>query len=347
MFSHGAVTLAVDNSPERDSAALDNWPRQFPFSGQGSRPRVSNGLAQADDERSLVMPLIGAPPPKAMLRQRDPVPRLAVGLTLYLISSALVATATIAVFFGVAFLLLLQPAGETFPGAGWPSPVAQIAPLIDSLWASWHSSQQPIADKSEPVAFSPSMAGSNAATAASSIIPVAARPTEPEALPLRANDAAGTNYAAQPSVSPLVPETVPQAEVALSGGESPAVASTRGTAADSAVPPDPAPLSRATPIDPGLSAADIADLLDHGDALLRIGDIASARLFYERAAAAGNGRAALHLGASFDPVFLGRAGFSKMQADAAQAHFWYNRAVELGAAEAKRLLTSVDSKQGQ
>jgi hypothetical protein len=37
------------------------------------------------------------------------------------------------------------------------------------------------------------------------------------------------------------------------------------------------------------------------------GDIASARLFYQHAADAGNGSAALRLGASYDPGFLSRA----------------------------------------
>jgi hypothetical protein len=46
-----------------------------------------------------------------------------------------------------------------------------------------------------------------------------------------------------------------------------------------------------------LSVREISELSEHGDALLRTGDIASARLFYKRAAAAGDGRAALRLGA--------------------------------------------------
>ena len=43
-----------------------------------------------------------------------------------------------------------------------------------------------------------------------------------------------------------------------------------------------------------------------GDTLLRQGDVKSARLFYERAADAGDGQAALRLGATFDPAFRGR-----------------------------------------
>src|SRR4051812_25276920 len=75
---------------------------------------------------------------------------------------------------------------------------------------------------------------------------------------------------------------------------------------------DPPPTSR-------LSSADLTELLDHGDSLLRNGDAASARLLYERGAGAGDGRAALHLEATFDPEFLGRLGLGKLQADPAEA----------------------------
>jgi TPR repeat protein len=90
----------------------------------------------------------------------------------------------------------------------------------------------------------------------------------------------------------------------------------------------------------------LAELLDHGDALLRNGDVASARLFYERAAGAGDGRAALRLGATFDPEFLGRLGLGKLQANPAEARSWYSRARELGAADTKRQLNSLDTRQG-
>ena len=88
------------------------------------------------------------------------------------------------------------------------------------------------------------------------------------------------------------------------------------------------------------SSAEMAELLDHGDSLLRNGDVASARLFYERAAGAGDGRAALRLGATFDPEFLGRLGLGKLQANATEAQSWYTRARDLGAVEAKRQLNS-------
>lgn len=79
--------------------------------------------------------------------------------------------------------------------------------------------------------------------------------------------------------------------------------------------------------------------------LLHNGDVASARLFYERGA--GDGRAALRLGATFDPEFFGRLGLGKLQADPAEAQSWYSRARDLGAVEAKGQLNSLEARQGR
>jgi hypothetical protein len=89
---------------------------------------------------------------------------------------------------------------------------------------------------------------------------------------------------------------------------------------------------------PPLSTEVIALLLARGDTFLRRGDVASARAFYERAADAGGGRAALRMGATFDPAFLGVRG------DPAEARRWYQRARDLGEAEGERWLKSVETK---
>ena len=84
------------------------------------------------------------------------------------------------------------------------------------------------------------------------------------------------------------------------------------------------------------SAAEIAALVRRGDAFLTSGDITSARLFYERAADAGSGPAALQLGATFDPVILGHVGARAGILDPAQALLWYRRARDLGTVEADK-----------
>jgi TPR repeat protein len=88
-----------------------------------------------------------------------------------------------------------------------------------------------------------------------------------------------------------------------------------------------------------LPPTEIAALLARGDALFAHGDISSARLFYERAADAGEGRAALRLGNTFDPAFLEFAHLH-MRGDLAMAESWYGRARKLGETEAEILLTT-------
>jgi hypothetical protein len=95
---------------------------------------------------------------------------------------------------------------------------------------------------------------------------------------------------------------------------------------------------------PRLSASDIAMLLVRGDAFLSTGDVTSARLFYERAADAGDGLAALQQGATFDPVMLSRAGVRGVAADPDQAMSWYRRARELGAVEAEQRIKVLQSR---
>ncbi len=91
------------------------------------------------------------------------------------------------------------------------------------------------------------------------------------------------------------------------------------------------------------TSADVSMLLNRGDALLSTGDIASGRLFYQRAAEAGNGQAALRLGNTYDPAFLERAQL-RVHGDRALALSWYQRARELGAVEAEILLKGVQTQ---
>jgi hypothetical protein len=82
---------------------------------------------------------------------------------------------------------------------------------------------------------------------------------------------------------------------------------------------------------PAAPAAELVELLlRRGDALLAIGDLASARLLYERAAAAGDARGATGAGKTYDPQILSQIGARGIQPDPAAAAFWYRKALELG-----------------
>lgn len=92
----------------------------------------------------------------------------------------------------------------------------------------------------------------------------------------------------------------------------------------------------------GQAGADVSILLERGDSLFRIGDITSARWFYERAADNGSGQAALRLGESYDLSFLENAHLRAVRADLSAAVFWYRRARELGVSEAEILLKGIE-----
>jgi TPR repeat protein len=50
------------------------------------------------------------------------------------------------------------------------------------------------------------------------------------------------------------------------------------------------------------------------------------------------------LGLTFDPAFLAEQGVLGLAPDAAQARFWYERAVEVGSGEASRRLERLASR---
>src|SRR5439155_22073664 len=106
-------------------------------------------------------------------------------------------------------------------------------------------------------------------------------------------------------------------------------------------PPADAVILAATVAPPSV---DVAELLGRGDGYLGIGDVTSARLFYERAADAGSGQGAMRLGATFDPNFLGRTGLAGARGDQARADMWYQRARGLGTAAAAREANGREAK---
>jgi hypothetical protein len=166
---------------------------------------------------------------------------------------------------------------------------------------------------------------------------------------------------------PDVPEAVATPSEVPLGAPRPAVPDQRATAAAS----QPAPPSHATPSrdalsPPGAQAilpapepastpeisadqrplpAEIEALVARGDNFLNAGDIISARLFYERAADAGNASAALRLGATFDEGFLNRAGIRGTSGEPRQAASWYRRARDLGDAAAAERLKNLDAQR--
>src|SRR5580704_5986170 len=193
------------------------------------------------------------------------------------------------------------------------------------------------------------------ASPSAAVLPPTPEPPKPQAAP------------AVPTPAPLRPEQIPQPNASVpTPAAPPAAATPQAPSPPVQSPPVQSPPVQSPPVQSPpvqsppvqsppvqsppvqsragqhLSAADIAALVTRGDAFLSAGDIASARLFYERAADAGDGAAALRLGATFDPNFLGRVGVRGDPGDAARAASWYRRARDLGDAAAAERLKSLD-----
>ena len=132
-----------------------------------------------------------------------------------------------------------------------------------------------------------------------------------------------------PENSPSRMEAPPSqaAERALLPGSTPALSQQNAT--DASQHPQTA--------GPQLPPTDTGTLLAQGDQFLSRSDVASARLLYQRAAEAGDGRGALRMGMTFDPVFLARLRLRGIRTDKDQAIAWYGRASALGNAEAEIL----------
>src|SRR5204863_5734147 len=87
-----------------------------------------------------------------------------------------------------------------------------------------------------------------------------------------------------------------------------------------------------------MDADELAALLKRAKGMLAVGDIASARLLLERAADAQEAEAALMLAGTYDPQVLGSQDLRSITPDPAAARVWYQKAAQLGSADAKRRL---------
>jgi TPR repeat protein len=106
----------------------------------------------------------------------------------------------------------------------------------------------------------------------------------------------------------------------------------------------------AEPVIPGdaihhLDPDEVASSLKRADALIASGDLAAARLVLRRAADAGDARAAMTLGETYDPAVLEKLGVHGVVPDLAMARGWYEKAKQFGATEATQRLELLASRQ--
>jgi Bacterial SH3 domain len=85
----------------------------------------------------------------------------------------------------------------------------------------------------------------------------------------------------------------------------------------------------------------IDDLIKHGQKMVEVGYLAGARAYFRRAVEAGSGEAALLLGACYDPAFIEKIGAQGIEPDLKEARIWYQRAKQLGVADADAKLAQL------
>jgi hypothetical protein len=217
-------------------------------------------------------------------------------------------------------------------------PIVTVAP---AALAPGAASAVPTRDPAKPPTE-----GAPIAAAASGALAPGTAPAVPTPDPAKPAAEAPPIAAVAPGA--LTPGTAPAAPMptpaALPAEAAPVVAVVPGAFTPDTAPAVPMPAPAKPPAKLRASTAESSALLARGDSLFGVGDVASARLFYERATDAGDAQAALRLGETFDPVFLARARLNGVRGDLAVATHWYRRARDLGASEAEILLKSIENK---
>ena len=143
------------------------------------------------------------------------------------------------------------------------------------------------------------------------------------------------------STAARAPNPLSQPETAPNDLRPPANAEPR-TAKSSAVmlqpgtPSAQAPLS--SPVVRALDAEQIKLLMKQGEQFIAAGDVVTARTAFQRAAEAGDAKAAVALGATYDPTVLAKLGVVGISADVAKARSWYQKAEKLGSPDARQRL---------
>lgn len=108
-----------------------------------------------------------------------------------------------------------------------------------------------------------------------------------------------------------------------------------------ALPPPVAAPAVAAPPARHMDPDELATLTQRAKALLAVGDISSARLLLERAAEAPDANAAMLLAQTYDPQMLGTADVRSIAPEPAKARAWYQKAAQLGSADAQRRLAQL------
>jgi len=117
----------------------------------------------------------------------------------------------------------------------------------------------------------------------------------------------------------------------------PAVVPPQVVAPVAVAPPPPAPQARR------MDADELATLMKRAKESLAAGDIPVARLLLERAADGQDSAAALMLAQTYDAAVLGTSDVRNITPEPDKAKSWYQRAAQLGSADAQRRLAQIQN----
>lgn len=96
-----------------------------------------------------------------------------------------------------------------------------------------------------------------------------------------------------------------------------------------------------------LTSAQEKSILNRGEEMKKLGDIAGARLVLEYAALRGSGQAMFALAQTFDPQFLSARGVIGVAPDVSTALKWYRQAANLGIAAAGPRVRALETQAGR
>jgi hypothetical protein len=186
------------------------------------------------------------------------------------------------------------------------------------------------------------------------------RPADLPPMPAVSPAVAAQTLPAQASPQPVAPPSLapqaalapaPQVPAAQMQASQPLVRPPTDMRPDTAAPPsqgapagvsiasvNPAPPAAASKPPRPADAEAVKLLLTQGEQFVNAGDLVTARLLFRRAVEAGDADGALALGATYDPGVLAKLGVRGIAADIEQARGWYEKARDLGSAEASRRL---------
>lgn len=186
----------------------------------------------------------------------------------------------------------------------------------------------------------------NAKTSLASVAPVSFGAVLPEAAPQQPRVAAVPPVTPAPAAAPDVQaayRSQPGALASASPSREEIAAAYQTAVKSRVVAMEPAAREPAPPPVRRIDPDELASLLKRAKGLLAIGDITAARLLLERAADAREAEAALMLAGTYDPQVLGVQDMRSITADPAMARAWYQKAAQLGSADARRRLSQLQN----